>query len=222
MAERARAAVAADAGRESAMAQTPRAADASTRRQRLLDALAVAVEQRGFRQVTVADVVRIARTSRRTFYEHFGDREACFLALFEQVTQSMLEQIAAAVDPRLPWQRQVDAAIDAYLAALAGRPALHRSFVRELPALGEAAAERQREVTERFASMLVELVQAARRAHPRTIRRALPHDVAVVIVAGLRELLVSSLQQRRDPAEMRESARLVVRALVRELLSPAG
>jgi AcrR family transcriptional regulator len=189
-------------------------------RQRLLEAMARSIERGGYRQSTVAEVVRIARTSRRTFYEHFADREACFLALFEQTTQAMLARIAAAVDPELPWERQVDQALDAYIAAIAEHPALHQSFARELPALGGAGAERQRLVLERFAAMLVELVEAARRRHPERIARGLAPEVAIVIVAGLRELLVSSLQRGREPAAMRQTARTVVRALLRELLAP--
>ncbi|MFI5067448.1 MAG: TetR family transcriptional regulator, partial [Streptosporangiales bacterium] len=41
-------------------------------RRRLLAGLAEAIRERGFRESTVADVVRHARTSRRTFYEHFA------------------------------------------------------------------------------------------------------------------------------------------------------
>jgi AcrR family transcriptional regulator len=42
-------------------------------RERLIAAMAASVEERGYADTTVADVVRIARTSRRTFYQHFQD-----------------------------------------------------------------------------------------------------------------------------------------------------
>ena len=47
-------------------------------RERLIAAMAASVEERGYADTTVADVVRLARTSRRTFYEHFQDRADCF------------------------------------------------------------------------------------------------------------------------------------------------
>jgi AcrR family transcriptional regulator len=50
-------------------------------RRRLLDAMAVAVRDRGYQDSTVADVVRHARTSRRTFYEHFTSKQDCFITL---------------------------------------------------------------------------------------------------------------------------------------------
>ena len=48
-------------------------------RERLIAAMAASIEEKGYRETFVGDVVRIARTSRRTYYEHFRDRDACFL-----------------------------------------------------------------------------------------------------------------------------------------------
>src|SRR6185437_14381379 len=50
-------------------------------RRRLLDGLAASIADKGYRATTVADIVRRARTSRRTFYEHFAGKEECFIAL---------------------------------------------------------------------------------------------------------------------------------------------
>ena len=58
--------------------------------------------------------------------------------------------IAGSVAPDRPWEEQVDAALAAYLDTVTARPALWQSFVRELPALGQAGAARQRAVIERF------------------------------------------------------------------------
>ncbi len=104
----------------------------------------------------MADVVRLARTSRRTFYEHFEDRESCFLALFDATNDAMMQEIAAAVHPDEPIGDQVDRALDAYIHNVAAQPALYRSFVRELPGLGQAGADRQLAVIERFARLLVD------------------------------------------------------------------
>ena len=112
-------------------------------RERLIDAMAASIEEKGYRDTTVADVVRIARTSRRTFYEHFEDREACFLALFDATNDATMEQIAAAVNPEEPLDEQVDHALDAYIDSVTSHPALYQSFVRELPGLGRAGADRQ-------------------------------------------------------------------------------
>src|SRR5947209_11285786 len=176
--------------------------------------MATSIAQKGYRETTVADVVRIARTSRRTFYEHFEDREACFLALFDAINDETMDQIAAAVLPEAPLERQVDQALDAYIDSVVAHPALYQSFVRELPGLGQAGAERQLAVIERFAALLVGLVESGRREQPELTVRALSRDTAIMIVGGLRELAVVSLQQGRSVAEIRPTAGETVKAIL--------
>ncbi len=183
-------------------------------RRRLIDAMASSVQKKGFRETTVADVVRIARTSRRTFYEHFEDREACFLALFDATNDAMMEQIAAAVNPEAPLEEQVDAALDAYIDHVTAQPGLYRSYVRELPGLGQKGADRQLAVIERFARLLVELVESGRREQPEIGARPLTLDTAIMIVGGLRELAVISLQQGRDVRDLRATAGMTVKAIL--------
>ena len=91
--------------------------DAGTFRRRLLDALAASIASDGYRRTTVAEIVRRARTSRRTFYEHFSGKEDCFVALLAHANAEMVRQIAAAVDPGDPWPTQVRAAVEAWIAA---------------------------------------------------------------------------------------------------------
>jgi len=69
--------------------------------------MAAAIGECGFRDSTVADVVRHARTSRRTFYEYFASKQACFIALLQEANAAMVRQIAAAVDPRAPWDAPI-------------------------------------------------------------------------------------------------------------------
>jgi len=192
----------------------PATAEPAGHRERLIAAMAASIEQRGYRETTVADVVRLARTSRRNFYEHFADRDACFLALFDATNEAMMQQITAAVHPDEPLGGQVDRAVDAYIDNVSAQPALYRSFVRELPGLGEAGAERAQATLERFAQMLVGLVEAGRQARPELGARALTMDSAIIVVGGLRELLVIALQHGRDMQELRLSAADTIKAIL--------
>jgi AcrR family transcriptional regulator len=190
------------------------ALEKASHRERLINAMATSIEAKGYRETTVADVVRIARTSRRTFYEHFEDRAACFLALFDAVNDESMEQIASAVEPDLPLDVQVDRALDAYIDSITAHPALYRSFVRELPGLGQAGADRQIAVIERFAQLLIDLVEFGRREQPQLGAKPLTMDTAIMIVGGLRELAVIALQQGRDIRELRASAGQTVKAIL--------
>jgi AcrR family transcriptional regulator len=183
-------------------------------RGRLIAAMAASIEEKGYRDTTVADVVRIARTSRRNFYEHFEDRDACFLSLFDATNDAMMRAVAAAVHPDQTLDEQVDSAVDAYIDNVSQQPALYASFVRELPGLGQAGAERGLATLERFAELLVTLVDSSRAARPELSVRPLTVDTAIIIVGGLRELAVISLQRGRDVRELRASAGATVKAIL--------
>ena len=196
------------------MATSAAAQAAAPHRERLIAAMAESIEEKGYRETVVADVVRIARTSRRSFYENFADREACFLALFDWANDDMMTRVAAAVSPEMPWKHQVDDALDTWLDALAARPKLWWSFTRELPALGEQGAARQRAAVNRFAELLVALVESGRREQPQLSAKRLTLDQAIIIVGGLRELIVSASERGRDVRELRGVAAETVMAIL--------
>ena len=128
-------------------------------RQRLVDALAASITDIGYSATTVAEIVRRARTSRRTFYEYFTDREACLVALLADTNHRAVGTISAAVDPALPWEAQIRQAVEAWVANAESQPAVMLSWIRDVPALGMAARELQREVTESFITMVRTLVR---------------------------------------------------------------
>ncbi len=130
-------------------------------RRRLLDGMAAAIGERGFRDSTIADVVRHARTSRRTFYEHFASKQDCFIALLQEANAEMVRQIAAAVDPRAPWDTQVRQAIEAWIACAQSQPTLTLSWIREVPALGDESRQLQREALEAFIVLIQTLTDTA-------------------------------------------------------------
>ena len=70
-----------------------REAVVASQRSRLIDAMAQVVAERGYPATTVADVVERAGVSRRTFYEQFADKEACFLAAYDVGLTAGLEEM---------------------------------------------------------------------------------------------------------------------------------
>jgi AcrR family transcriptional regulator len=185
-------------------------------RERLLEALATSIRETGFAGTKVADVVRLARTSRRTFYEHFEDREAAYLALNQAIGEMLLEQIERAVDPAVPLPEQIDQAIDTYIEMLGVDPALTVSWSRELPALGEAGAEWRRRSLEQFAELCMRLVNTEdnRRAGIPPVSR----DAAALLCAGLGELVVLAAERGEDLEKLAPVAKAVFKAV----LAPGG
>ena len=192
-------------------------------RERLLTAMAESIEEKGYRETFVGDVVRLARTSRRSFYENFADREACFLALFDWAHAEMMGAVAGAVSAGSPWDQQVDDALDAWFGVLSARPRLWWSFARELPALGEEGTARQREAISQFADMLVQLVESGRRQQPSLGAQPLTKDQAMIIVGGLRELIISATEEGRDVRRLRAvAAQTVMGILNATVLAPGA
>src|SRR5271169_4813738 len=93
-------------------------------RQRLLDGLAGSITERGYRASTVADIVRHARTSKRTFYDQFPSKEQCFLELLHADVGRLGENIRDAVDPDADWQNQIRQAVEAYVSHIEAQPAI--------------------------------------------------------------------------------------------------
>src|SRR4051812_31599343 len=131
----------------------PREVVRESQRGRMLAAMAGAVGEKGYGAVAVADVIARARVSRKTFYEHFRDKEECFLAAYDAGVEVMLDTIAAAGRDEDDLVRRARARIRAYLQTLAAEPAFARTFLIEITAAGPRALERRRAVHDRFAEL---------------------------------------------------------------------
>ena len=183
-------------------------------RRRLLDGLAESIVELGYRNTTVADVVRHARTSRRTFYEHFASLEECFIALLTDANAEMIRQISAAVDPKAPWAKQVRQAVEAWIACAEASPAITLSWIRDVPSLGAQARDLQRGVMEAFVTMIRTLCDTE---EWRAIGVGpVPRQLAVMLLGGLRELIATTVE---DGGRARDMTEIAVRASI-ALLGP--
>jgi AcrR family transcriptional regulator len=189
-------------------------AEAGGFRQRLLDGLAASIEAEGYRNTTVADIVRAARTSRRTFYEHFDSKEACFVALLTDANTEMIRQISAAVDQRAPWAVQVRQAVAAWIACAESQPAITLSWIRDVPSLGAAARDLQRDVMSAFVAMIQTLCDTEEWHAVRT--EPVSEQLALMLLGGLRELIATTVENGGRVGDITEVA---VRASV-ALLGP--
>jgi AcrR family transcriptional regulator len=173
-------------------------------RRRLFDALEESIAVDGYPKTTIADIVRRARTSRRTFYEHFASKDDCFVALLTEASSDQIGQITAAVDPAAPWEKQVRQAIEAWVAAMEARSALMLSWIRDVPALGMAARVLQRQALEQF----VEMVQALSATAGFRAEGAgmVSRQRIVMLLGGLRELTAVTAESGGRMGDVTEEA----------------
>jgi len=187
-------------------------------RDRLLAGLAESIAERGYRDTTVADVVRNAKTSKRTFYGEFASKEECFVDLLRTNNEALIASIQAAVDPDAQWDTQILRAVDAYVDHIAGRPAITLSWIREAPALGAAALPLHRLAMEQLTDMLVVLTDS-----PGFRRAGLPpvsRPLALILLGGLRELTAQVVERGHDLHDISEPAVTAATAILGRGVSP--
>jgi AcrR family transcriptional regulator len=173
-------------------------------RRRLLDGLATSIGERGYRATTVADIVRHARTSKRTFYDHFPSKEQCFLDLLHAETEALAEEIHLAVDPDADWHCQIRQAVAAYVGHIEARPAITLSWIRELPSLDAAARSVQRRGLQLLTELLINL--SGNSGFQQAGLPPLTRPLAVILVGGLRELTAIAVEDGRNVREIVEPA----------------
>jgi AcrR family transcriptional regulator len=134
-----------------------------SQRGRLLAAMAEVAAEKGYGASAVADVIARAGVSRKTFYEHFDNKEECFLAAYDAGVEVMLGAIADAVREAAPGRGPAVARAGTarYLQTLAANPAFARTFLVEVPAAGTAALAARARAHERFAAQLATAARAA-------------------------------------------------------------
>jgi AcrR family transcriptional regulator len=194
-----------------AVDDTP-SAGATAFRRRLLDGLADSITERGYRATTVADVVRSAKTSKRTFYDEFASKEECFVELLTANNEDLIARITAAVDPEATPEEQVVDAVGAYVEHIESRPAVTLSWIREAPALGDLARPLNRLAMQHLTDMLVgiSLSPGFDRAGLAPISRPL----ALILLGGLRELTALLVEDGQDVRGIVEPAVTAARAIL--------
>lgn len=69
---------------------------ARNQQERILDAMGKSVAEHGFAAASLSDVIARAGVSRKTFYEHFTDKEDCFLQAYDAVAAGLRNRVASA------------------------------------------------------------------------------------------------------------------------------
>jgi AcrR family transcriptional regulator len=168
----------------------------ASQRGRMLSAMAEAVAEKGYAPTTVADVVGRAGVSRKTFYEHFTDKEECFLAAWDAGVEILIEALTrATLETEGSWQDRVRAGVRAYLETLAAVPAFARTFLIEILAAGPRALDRRADVHARFAQLLRTLHEHQRQVAPELPE--LPDEVFAATVGAVHELVTERVRQGR-------------------------
>lgn len=122
--------------------ERPRGTIAGDQRQRLLDATEALIAEKGATGTTIEAIVKEAGVSSVTFYEHFRDKDECFVAAFERAVEELRAEVGAAVPAGAGRSEQVGAGLEALLTALEAEPARARLCFVEAQQGGREMAAR--------------------------------------------------------------------------------
>lgn len=165
--------------------------------------MAELLSEQSYASVTVTDVVARARVSKRTFYQHFSDREECLLAAYRAVAEGPLHMIARAADSVAGTGRSLREGIavvtGAYLAAMAEHPLLTRAMLTEPGSTGPEGRRVRRELLGRHADQLRALTAADSSAAVGS--EELPPALAEALIGGINELVLAAVESA-DSAEV--------------------
>jgi AcrR family transcriptional regulator len=164
---------------------------AQNQRERIITALVDTVAERGYNATTVAHITKAASVSRRTFYEHFADKEACFLAAYELIAEHIRSSMRVAAEAFEEWPEKVRAALATLLRFLSAEPELARLCMIEPVAAGGEIAARHQATLHDFA----EILKAGR--PQRTASRPLPGATEEALVGGIVTLIVREISAGR-------------------------
>ena len=172
---------------------------AASQRGRMLEACFRVVAEKGYTRFTVADVIAPAGVSRETFYEHFADKEDCFLAAYDLSVEAVLAAMSHA-DPGGdgdPLDRYEEM-MRGYLELMALEGGYARVFLVDVYAAGPRALKRRREVIDRFTEVVAELV-GARTASDRFACEALVAAVSSMVTVRVAAGDLDDIPKLRRP-----------------------
>jgi AcrR family transcriptional regulator len=172
-------------------------------RRRLFAAAAAVFSRGGYADATAEAIAREAGMSKATFYEHFGNKEDCIVALFDTATEVVLHAMRGAAEASRdePAQVRVRALVAAFLQALVDFPDEAQTLLVEIVGAGPRAMERRDRALDAVAQYIDDFNRedAERGVIPRF---GSPHD-AFAIVGAVVELASRQIRTRR-PADIRE------------------
>jgi AcrR family transcriptional regulator len=161
----------------------------ASQRGRLICAAADSVAAKGYASTRVADIIALAGLSRKTFYEHFDDKEACYLASYDAGAEAIFDAMVDAVGELEGWREILDAVLSTWLEFLEADLAFTRAYMIEFWAAGDAARERWKGRRDRTAGLLKLLHERARDEDPAIV--PVSDTLIAAVVGGINRVVIS-------------------------------
>jgi AcrR family transcriptional regulator len=184
-------------------------------RERMLAAVADVSSAASYSEMSVEDIIVTAGVSRRTFYEHFKNKEDVFIAAYEEAAGRLLGAVRAGYESREGFADRVRTGIEMFLTLLAADPAFARMCIVEVMAAGPEAVQRRNEAMHAFAMMIDENARELLDEPP-------PSELtAETVVGGIYDVIYTRIQ-RGEIRQLPELAPDLAKSALTHYLGPEG
>jgi AcrR family transcriptional regulator len=181
---------------------------AADQRSRLFAAMIELLNEHGLAGVRISELVARAGISRRSFYEHFHNKEECLLAAFDESRERLERRMIEAYDPKADTRGQVRALVGALFDATVERPAAARLVCIDISAAGAEGVARWAAGAARFELALSTVFAQA------PGEGTLPQPVAKAVVGALRKMVYARALTAASPRALRAQLDRVLDDLV--------
>ncbi|RJO73661.1 TetR/AcrR family transcriptional regulator [Nocardia panacis] len=166
-----------------------RAAVMTSQRGRLIGAMVECVDRKGYSATTLSDIVGSARVSRSTFYEHFTNKEQCFVEAVHTGIEIVASRIADEL-VRLPADATASSKISCMITTYCHTVASESDFARvvlvESFKVDQAAVAYRDLAADRFTQLYRAFYAQARTADPTLPELAETHIALIPDAIGER------------------------------------
>jgi AcrR family transcriptional regulator len=153
-------------------------------RERMLHAVAVAIGELGYPDLTDEAIASRAGVTLEAFHRHFGDADAAFLAAYDAAIARLVTAVWTAFETERVWLRQIRAGLGAFLRFLADDPVAARLLIVDALA-APVALDRRHAALQGFTVFMRPAASEA----PRGL--TVPDAVAEHVVGGIYEVVFS-------------------------------
>jgi AcrR family transcriptional regulator len=172
----------------------PREEVAKNQRERLFGAMVAAVATKGYEDTTVADVLELSGVSRSAFYEHFRDKEECFIATFDGISDQAMALVKDALangDGNGSWEGRARHTLQHTLRTIVNESAAARLCFDGIYTAGEPGRKALEGALEEFETVVGETIAKVR-------GEELPKEMICGLVGGAQAVIQVYLRRDED------------------------
>jgi AcrR family transcriptional regulator len=187
-------------------------------RDRLMNGFAYAIAEKGYIDTTIADIVRYARVSKRTFYQHFVDKKDCLLHCYHETSLNSLEGVQAAIDHARglsdDLQQHLQHGVMAFLTYMRVRPRYMQILMSEVLLVDQNGIQLRRDIMNRFSHLLQHIVTGLPFSDMQFDRQ--PPLITTAMVGAINELVLVAFEHNQP--EMFDSIQDTIHGMLLSLL----